>query len=32
MAELVVGAVANGITVGALGAQITSSILKLKSY
>lgn len=32
MAEVVFGAVASGITVGALVAQVTSSVVKLKSY
>lgn len=32
MAEVVLGAVASGITVGALVAQVTCSVVKLKSY
>jgi hypothetical protein len=32
MAEVVVGVVASGISIGTLAAQITSSIIKLKSY
>ncbi len=32
MAEVVVGVIASGISIGTLAAQITSSIIKLKSY
>lgn len=32
MAEVIIGVVASGITIGALAAQITSSTIKLKSY
>ena len=32
MAEVVIGTVASGITIGALGAQIAGGIIKLKSY
>ena len=32
MAEVLAGVVASGITIGALGAQITSGILKIKSF
>ena len=32
MAELVIGVTASGVTIGALGAQITIGIVKLKSF
>lgn len=32
MAEVIIGVVASGITVGTLAAQITSSIIKIKGY